>query len=585
MKLGIHFGYVIAGVIGYHKPQFSLIGDTVNTASRVCSTSEPGNVTISQSAFTKVKNCKDIMFTRRIIEAKGKGNLVTYQIKNDFQRVIEAKKNSNLGQQQILHVYHYQEINQNIVVQHIQNFQKPIKLQTQKLNQLFELEFNSFTKNQNEQYNLYFKDIIFFSNQLKKQDIIEEFFQNQIYESQTRQPIEYQMWFIYQCIKVISFLVVNIKLIKLFIQVMIIKCFLLLCHLIVLIKYKQILQINSLKKTKLLIYSFYIFQQFIFLFETFCIDFSQYKFSSTFQKLDSYFTFVIYSQFYTQYFIEKVIIFLIIILLEIIICLLKAEYYNLIQFLTISISGAVYHLIMHYLIIQFKIKCFNDFRNLDFKKHLYKRFLVNLLPSHLMDQFLLQQNEQQIQLSDVLEKTTLLFADIAGFTKYCSGQDPEKVLHMLQNIFVKFDKQCINHDVYKVYTIGDCYVVMGTINAKKRQYEVEAKNVINMAFSMIKIIQIAQKEGFPDIDMRIGIHTGNVIGGVIGTDIVRYDIYGADVLIANKMESNGEKGKVMISEATYQLVYESFENIYQFIERKEKVEIKAPLDRFSECFF
>lgn len=51
--------------------------------------------------------------------------------------------------------------------------------------------------------------------------------------------------------------------------------------------------------------------------------------------------------------------------------------------------------------------------------------------------------------------------------------------------------------------------------------------------------------------MRIGIHTGDIIGGVIGTDIVRYDIYGPDVLIANKMESNGEKGRVMISESTY----------------------------------
>ena len=54
--------------------------------------------------------------------------------------------------------------------------------------------------------------------------------------------------------------------------------------------------------------------------------------------------------------------------------------------------------------------------------------------------------------------------------------------------------------------------------------------------------------------MRIGIHTGDIIGGVIGTDIVRYDIYGPDVLIANKMESNGEKGKVLISQFTFSLI-------------------------------
>lgn len=64
--------------------------------------------------------------------------------------------------------------------------------------------------------------------------------------------------------------------------------------------------------------------------------------------------------------------------------------------------------------------------------------------------------------------------------------------------------------------------------------------------------------------MRIGVHTGDFIGGVIGTDIVRYDIYGPNVLIANKMESNGERGRVMISEATYKLVNDSFPNSFVF---------------------
>jgi class 3 adenylate cyclase len=62
--------------------------------------------------------------------------------------------------------------------------------------------------------------------------------------------------------------------------------------------------------------------------------------------------------------------------------------------------------------------------------------------------------------------------------------------------------------------------------------------------------------------MRIGIHTGNIIGGVIGTDIVRYDIYGPDVLIANKMESNGEKGRIMISEETLKLINDNFGDYY-----------------------
>ena len=66
-----------------------------------------------------------------------------------------------------------------------------------------------------------------------------------------------------------------------------------------------------------------------------------------------------------------------------------------------------------------------------------------------------------------------------------------------------------------------------------------------MGFSMIETIkEVRQIVNFESLDMRIGIHTGKIIGGVLGTDIVRYDIYGGDVVIANKMESNGMKGKV-----------------------------------------
>ena len=79
IKIGIHYGNVIAGVIGYHKPQFSLIGDTVNTTSRVCSTGIENSITLSEEAYNQVKNENDFKFTLRTVEAKGKGILNTYQ--------------------------------------------------------------------------------------------------------------------------------------------------------------------------------------------------------------------------------------------------------------------------------------------------------------------------------------------------------------------------------------------------------------------------------------------------------------------------------------------------------------------------
>ena len=92
MKIGIHNGRVITGVIGDHKPQFSLIGDTVNTTSRVCSTGQEGSITISEEAYHHVKN-SNIVFIERIVQAKGKGDLVTYQVSNQkFKRKVKESK-------------------------------------------------------------------------------------------------------------------------------------------------------------------------------------------------------------------------------------------------------------------------------------------------------------------------------------------------------------------------------------------------------------------------------------------------------------------------------------------------------------
>ena len=79
---------------------------------------------------------------------------------------------------------------------------------------------------------------------------------------------------------------------------------------------------------------------------------------------------------------------------------------------------------------------------------------------------------------------------------------------MLTKLFTKFDKECVRYKVYKVYTIGDCYVVLGFINANQRNPVEEAKNVVKMGLSMIEIIRIVRTEAnFNLLDMRIGIHT------------------------------------------------------------------------------
>lgn len=114
----------------------------------------------------------------------------------------------------------------------------------------------------------------------------------------------------------------------------------------------------------------------------------------------------------------------------------------------------------------------------------------------------------KFELTDQFDEVTLLFADIAGFTKFSSSVEPEDVVSMLRSLFTEFDKSCLKYKVYKVYTIGDCYVVMGFTNAIKRNPVEEAKNVVKMGLSMIDIIaDVKKKIGFKDLNMRIGIHT------------------------------------------------------------------------------
>ena len=125
-------------------------------------------------------------------------------------------------------------------------------------------------------------------------------------------------------------------------------------------------------------------------------------------------------------------------------------------------------------------------------------------------------------------------------------------------LFKNFDNATKECNVYKVHTIGDCYVVMGfngKVSMNERNFYEEAKNVCKMGEEMIKIIRdVRKKVRFEALDMRIGIHTGTVIAGIIGSSVVRYDIFGSDVLIANQMESAGTPGRINISEKTKELL-------------------------------
>eukprot|EP00361_Fabrea_salina_P000059 CAMPEP_0202428102 /NCGR_PEP_ID=MMETSP1345-20130828/2183_1 /ASSEMBLY_ACC=CAM_ASM_000843 /TAXON_ID=342563 /ORGANISM="Fabrea Fabrea salina" /LENGTH=491 /DNA_ID=CAMNT_0049038993 /DNA_START=717 /DNA_END=2192 /DNA_ORIENTATION=+ len=200
-----------------------------------------------------------------------------------------------------------------------------------------------------------------------------------------------------------------------------------------------------------------------------------------------------------------------------------------------------------------------------------ENFLKRVLPVHVYDEL----KEEDLN-TDIYSKMTILYADIVGFTSWSSDKTPENVLEMLTALFKQFDENCVKHQVYKVHTIGDCYVVLGN-SSTTRDPSSECRNVFNFATDMISAIEKVNLEQGLSLNMRIGIHTGTVIGGISGTDIVRYDIYGEDVFIANKLESSGIPGKVLVSEETKSYLEEFDFEPYLKIEIPE---VKRPVSTY-----
>ena len=186
--------------------------------------------------------------------------------------------------------------------------------------------------------------------------------------------------------------------------------------------------------------------------------------------------------------------------------------------------------------------------------------ISKLVPFHMVT--IIKNEKRQV---DEFDDVTLLYTDMVGFTAYSKNvNDPREVVNLLSKLFSRFDQLCDENKVYKVHTIGDCYVIMGyngRVDKSKRFKGIvidEANIVIQTGLEMIDIIkEVREQSNDPnlrDLDMRIGIHTGKMVAGIIGSKVVRYDIFGEGVLIANKMESNGAPGRVVVSEETRKIL-------------------------------
>ena len=192
-----------------------------------------------------------------------------------------------------------------------------------------------------------------------------------------------------------------------------------------------------------------------------------------------------------------------------------------------------------------------------------ERLLLNILPVSIAHRL----KEGDSIIADHFESATVLFSDIVGFTALSEKVTPTELVDRLNRIFCAFDDLAEKHGLEKIKTIGDAYMVAGGFPEKKDGH---ANDVSAMALDMLAAIERCNRDYQQPVDIRIGIHTGPAVAGVIGIKKFAYDVWGDTVNTASRLESTSLPGRVQISDQAAKLLNGEFE-----IEARGMIELKG----------
>lgn len=172
-----------------------------------------------------------------------------------------------------------------------------------------------------------------------------------------------------------------------------------------------------------------------------------------------------------------------------------------------------------------------------------ERLLLNVLPAAIAER--LKQGEETI--AESYPDVSVLFADLVNFTQLSERTPAPKLVELLNEIFSAFDRFAETHGVEKIKTIGDSYMVVGGLPLTCANH---AERLARMGLDMRQVIQEFNRAHGTELAIRVGIHSGPVVAGIIGRRKFSYDLWGDTVNLASRMESHGQPGEIQVSEAT-----------------------------------